>query len=245
MVFVIQHSALNSEWKKHKYVTKEDGKYYYPDGTKGARTMFTLRKKRAKTKSGDKEKNSVKGRKSSSKVNKLANAAISGKYGNGEVRKKKLGKRYDKVQNRINQILLGKKAAKRIADSKKEKETGKKALESAKNKPSTKKDTTKSTSTKKSSTKRDTKKSTTSNKKKSTTKKSTSSRKSMSSKPSKSTSSKKTTASSKTSSSVSKTLSKIKKKNATLTKKAKKQALANAKLKGRLKALKVIAKIRS
>ena len=31
----LEHSAKGSVWKKHKYVKKEDGRYYYPDDMKG------------------------------------------------------------------------------------------------------------------------------------------------------------------------------------------------------------------
>lgn len=232
MVLVLKHSALNSEWKKHKYVAKDDGKYYYPDGTKGARTMSTLRKKKAKDKS-NKKSSKADSKKKSSALNKLANAAINGKYGNGEERKKKLGKKYSKVQNRVNQILLGKKAAKRITDAKKAKEAGSKALEKASKK--------KSSSSKK-TTKKDTKKKSTSSKKSTTSKKTSTRSKSSSS----STSSKKSTASSskRSASSNSSVVTKIKKQNAALVKKQKKQALANARLKGRVQALRAIAKIR-
>lgn len=226
MVLILKHSALDSEWKKHKYVTKEDGKYYYPDGTKGARTMSTLRKKKAKGGS----KASKDSKKKSAALNKLANAAINGKYGNGEARKKKLGKKYDKVQNRINQILLGKKAAKRIADSKKAKETGSKALEKVSKKKS---------STSKKTTKKDTKKKSESTKKSTTSKKTSTRSKSSAS----STSTKKSTASNRKSN-TSSTVTKVKKQNTALIKKQKKQALANARLRGRIQALRAIARIR-
>ena len=35
----IQHSAEGSSWKKHKYIKKVDGTYYYPDSYKGGRHL--------------------------------------------------------------------------------------------------------------------------------------------------------------------------------------------------------------
>lgn len=51
---------------------------------------------------------------SSKKVDKLAQKVIRGDYGVGQDRMNKLGKRYYKVQNRVNQILLGDAGAKRV-----------------------------------------------------------------------------------------------------------------------------------
>lgn len=35
----LSHSAKGTEWKKHKYIKKVDGTYYYPDGYKGGRHL--------------------------------------------------------------------------------------------------------------------------------------------------------------------------------------------------------------
>lgn len=42
-------------------------------------------------------------------IEELANEVISGKYGVGEARKQALGSLYNEVQNKVNEILLGKK----------------------------------------------------------------------------------------------------------------------------------------
>lgn len=45
---------------------------------------------------------------SSKSIEELAKEVIAGKYGNGQERKDKLGSIYDKVQAKVNEILLGK-----------------------------------------------------------------------------------------------------------------------------------------
>ena len=35
----LAHSAKGSEWKKHKYIKKADGKYYYPNSYEGGRHL--------------------------------------------------------------------------------------------------------------------------------------------------------------------------------------------------------------
>ena len=40
----LEHSAKGSEWKKHKYIKKADGKYYYPISYKGGRHLDTKHK---------------------------------------------------------------------------------------------------------------------------------------------------------------------------------------------------------
>ena len=44
-------------------------------------------------------------------IEQMARDVIAGKYGNGQERKNKLGNIYDKVQARVNEILLGKKVS--------------------------------------------------------------------------------------------------------------------------------------
>lgn len=41
-------------------------------------------------------------------IDELAQEVVAGKYGNGDARKQALGSLYDEVQNRVNEILLGK-----------------------------------------------------------------------------------------------------------------------------------------
>lgn len=134
--YIISHSAKGSTWEKHKYVKVLNGVYYYPNTYEKGRKIESLLKKsklvgtgqltdaRKDKKSTSKEKdgsssNSDKKKKNRKKINRLAKAVISGKYGVGQERMDKLGKKYAKVQNRVNQMLLGKAAAKRIADRKK------------------------------------------------------------------------------------------------------------------------------
>lgn len=117
------HSAKGSTWEKHKYIKIINGLYFYPDDYIGGRHISNAKDAASKSKSSKDSKSSSstddKDKKTSKisdkKLDKYANAVISGKYGNGEDRKKKLGKKYDKIQNRVNQILLGDKAAAKIA----------------------------------------------------------------------------------------------------------------------------------
>lgn len=127
---ILCHSAKGSTWEKHKYVKVMNGVYFYPNNYEGGRHISSLAKigtdiLTKKIKEGGKGgaakdvdgKGGVKiGKK---KLDKLANAVISGKYGNGQDRMKKLGKKYDKVQHRVNQILLGDAGAKKILQRKK------------------------------------------------------------------------------------------------------------------------------
>ncbi|MDE5977702.1 MAG: hypothetical protein K2G70_04450 [Turicibacter sp.] len=140
--YYISHSAKGSTWEKHKYVKVLNGIYYYPNTYEKGRKIESLIKKSKLTGTGTltdarTEKKSTTEDKTSStstsdadkkkkrkKINKLAKAVISGKYGVGQERMDKLGKKYSKVQNRVNQILLGKDAAKRIADRKKAASSG-------------------------------------------------------------------------------------------------------------------------
>lgn len=126
---VLMHSAKGSEWTKHKYVKKIDGVYYYPVGYDKGRTVDTASggsKSNKKDKDKDKNKNKKtsennkdkKEKLSKKEVKKLASDVISGKYGVGADRQKALGKKYNRVQHRVNVMLLGKDAAIRIRDRK-------------------------------------------------------------------------------------------------------------------------------
>lgn len=139
---VISHSAKGSTWKDHKYIKIINGLYFYPDEYKGGRhlTKKTVEKAKSKklepglsgiagevakafmspssAKKGKEEENDKKKRMSSEKIEKLANKVISGKYGVGKERMDKLGKKYDKVQHRVNQILLGEAGAKKVWERK-------------------------------------------------------------------------------------------------------------------------------
>lgn len=137
----VVHSAKGSVWEKHKYVKVQDGMYFYPNDYKGGRHIENFKKKAEKkfkktldkkegkevlktraepigdTKNKEKKKMSA-ARKE--KINNFANDVINGKYGNGKERIDKLGKKYNRLQNRVNQILLGKAAAKRIRKRKRD-----------------------------------------------------------------------------------------------------------------------------
>lgn len=117
---VLIHSAKGSEWTKHKYVKKIDGVYYYPVGYTKGRTVDSASAKKAEKKgsSGTEKDKDKKGKLSKKEVKKLASAVISGKYGVGADRQKALGKKYNRVQHRVNVMLLGKDAAIRIRDRK-------------------------------------------------------------------------------------------------------------------------------
>lgn len=118
----LMHSAKGSTWEKHKYIKIINGLYFYPDEYVGGRHISDAKKiteknksKKAKDSSDKKGSEKEDDKESGGKLDKYANAVISGKYGNGEDRKKKLGKNYDRIQNRVNQILLGKESAAKIA----------------------------------------------------------------------------------------------------------------------------------
>lgn len=129
--YYISHSAKGSTWKKHKYIKIANGLYFYPDDYIGGRHIGNKKKSSNKkeTSKNDKKKES-KGKASSSKsktekddkkkglsskkIEKLAQDVIRGNYGNGQERIDKLGKKYNKVQYRVNQILLGNAGATRI-----------------------------------------------------------------------------------------------------------------------------------
>lgn len=131
------HSAKGSEWEKHKYVKKIDGVYYYPIGYDKGRTVKSLGEKSkgltdANKKAFKELKDKIKSGKKGSeltpeekkakrkRINRLAKKVIRGEYGVGADRQQKLGKKYNRVQHRVNQMLLGKEAANRIRDRKRQ-----------------------------------------------------------------------------------------------------------------------------
>lgn len=50
----IMHSAEGSSWKKHKYIKREDGIYYYPDSYEGGRHVSDSNGKKSETDDKDK-----------------------------------------------------------------------------------------------------------------------------------------------------------------------------------------------
>lgn len=93
---VVSHSAKGSEWEDHKYIKKIDGNYYYPDNYKGGRHL----------EDGDEERRiSTDSDMSSDLIDVVARDVIRGLFGNGADRKMALGDAYQKIQDRVNEIL--------------------------------------------------------------------------------------------------------------------------------------------
>lgn len=94
-----EHSAKGSEWKNHKYIKKINGDYYYPDSYEGGRHIP----------GGDNSDFDVDDtyELDESDIEILARQVIRGEYGNGQVRKELLGYNYQRIQDRVNEILLG------------------------------------------------------------------------------------------------------------------------------------------
>lgn len=145
---VVMHSEKGSTWKDHKYIRKEGNKYYYADSASTGKNKkvkqaistapsladkitqmandqqsdspkpkeisqeFTKKKSKSKSKSGY-------------DLDDMARKVISGEFGNGAERQKRLGKSYKEIQKRVNDVLL--RGAK-LSTSKSEK--GKKKVKS-------------------------------------------------------------------------------------------------------------------
>ena len=93
---IIQHSAEGSSWKKHKYIKRVDGTYYYPDSSE------------------DSTKNDL----SEKDVENLAKEVIRGNFGNGQERKDLLGENYEEIQKRVNELMKGSAGSKPIPSDK-------------------------------------------------------------------------------------------------------------------------------
>lgn len=100
----IKHSAEGSSWEKHKYIKKVDGTYYYPDSYKDGRHL------------PDNEKSDL----SETDVENLAKEVIRGNFGNGQERKDLLGKNYESIQQRVNEILSNPAGSKKLPNDKTE-----------------------------------------------------------------------------------------------------------------------------
>lgn len=99
MIGIVVHSAKGSEWEEHKYVKKVDGNYYYPNGYGKGREIKDL-------KGGNGEKKvETNADLSSDDVEAFARDVIRGVFGNGQVRKDLLGENYQKIQDRVNEIM--------------------------------------------------------------------------------------------------------------------------------------------
>lgn len=132
------HSAKGSTWEEHKYIKRLNGTYYYPDDYEGGRHLPS-------SDSNDEEKpptitTDESGKMLESDIEALAREVIRGDYGNGQVRKDLLGEFYQQVQDRVNEILRGKKGSTKISDVSEEEvkeavETVEKAASSASSTP--------------------------------------------------------------------------------------------------------------
>ena len=102
-----RHSSEGSSWKKHKYIKRVDGTYYYPDSYEGGRHLPD-----EETESNseiDLSKNDVEN---------LAKEVIRGNFGNGQERKDLLGGNYEEIQKRVNELMKGSAGSKTIPSDK-------------------------------------------------------------------------------------------------------------------------------
>ena len=102
-----RHSSEGSSWKKHKYIKRVDGTYYYPDSYEGGRHLPD----------GETESNS-KIDLSKNDVENLAKEVIRGNFGNGQERKDLLGENYEEIQKRVNELMKGSAGSKTIPSDK-------------------------------------------------------------------------------------------------------------------------------
>ena len=102
-----RHSSEGSSWKKHKYIKRVDGTYYYPDSYEGGRHLPD----------GETESNS-KIDLSEKDVENLAKEVIRGNFGNGQERKDLLGENYEEIQTRVNELMKGSAGSKTIPSDK-------------------------------------------------------------------------------------------------------------------------------
>lgn len=117
----IQHSAEGSSWKKHKYIKRVDGTYYYPDGYEGGRHLPDGEKKELTEEvdrlEGRADSNSRTGL-SENDIENLAKEVIRGNFGNGQERKDLLGENYEEVQKRVNKLMKGSAGSKTVPSDK-------------------------------------------------------------------------------------------------------------------------------
>lgn len=145
MIHYLFHSAKGSTWEEHKYIKRLNGTYYYPDSYKGGRHLpegsSSANSKSESEKTETKEDTTSSGSSENDAVEieelreediaTLAMEVIRGNFGNGDVRKELLGKHYQQVQDRVNQILLGGTGSQPISSADSAKKTvGERALQS-------------------------------------------------------------------------------------------------------------------
>ena len=102
-----RHSSEGSSWKKHKYIKRVDGTYYYPDSYEEGRHLPD----------GETESNS-KIDLSKNDIENLAKEVIRGNFGNGQERKDLLGENYEEIQKRVNELMKGSAGSKTIPSDK-------------------------------------------------------------------------------------------------------------------------------
>lgn len=109
------HSAKGSEWGEHKYIKKIDGNYYYPDSYKGGRHLDDSNKE-------DRTPMEMNSDLDEDMINQMASDAIRGLFGNGQDRKDLLGENYQRIQDRVNEILKTKVSSVSESDKKEAKD---------------------------------------------------------------------------------------------------------------------------
>lgn len=98
----ISHSAKGSEWEKHKYIKKINGEYYYPSGYTKGRTVDSLKDSKTDDQEDEYDPNVDL---TDEDVENLALEVIRGNFGNGQIRKDLLAGNYDKIQQRVNELM--------------------------------------------------------------------------------------------------------------------------------------------
>lgn len=129
LILPLSHSAKGSTWEEHKYIKRIDGTYYYPDSYEGGRHLN----------SDQKSKNDEPpelGDLTDADIETLAKEVIRGNFANGQDRKELLGAYYQKIQDRVNQLLKSSSGSKKVSElntetNSKTVETGKAAVSSA------------------------------------------------------------------------------------------------------------------
>lgn len=104
-----RHSSEGSSWKKHKYIKRVDGTYYYPDSYEGGRHL-----------PDEETESSSKIDLSKNDIENLAKEVIRGNFGNGQERKDLLGENYEEIQKRVNELMKGSAGSKTIPSDKTE-----------------------------------------------------------------------------------------------------------------------------
>lgn len=135
------HSAKGSTWEEHKYIKRLNGTYYYPDSYKGGRHLPDGSSSSGSSNSEKETDNSKKADSGTDAVDieelreediaTLAMEVIRGNFGNGDVRKELLGKHYQQIQDRVNEIYrsqIGNQTISSVDPSKKS--AGERALQS-------------------------------------------------------------------------------------------------------------------